>query len=170
MSATREATMDGNASNGADDGLSRRGLLMGTALLGVGTATLASGAGDAVAATSRPDPMAPIPIPPQAPAKEGVAVVPDTRLWYWDTGGAGQPIVLMHPATGSGLIWGYQQPVFAKAGYRVIVDFRRGYINSAPLDKSNPGIGSADLHNLMKFIGVHIVPLVASSSGGIIAS
>ena len=44
--------MDGNASNGADDGLSRRGLLMGTALLGVGTATLASGAGDAVAANA----------------------------------------------------------------------------------------------------------------------
>ena len=59
--------MDGNASNGADDGLSRRGLLMGTALLGVGTATLASGAGDAVAATSRPDPMAPIPIPHSSP-------------------------------------------------------------------------------------------------------
>jgi len=162
--------MDGNASNGADDGLSRRGLLMGAALLGVGTATLASGASDAVAATSRPDPMVPIPIPPQVPAKEGVAVVPDTRLWYWDTGGTGQPIVLMHPATGSGLIWGYQQPVFAKAGYRVIAYSRRGYINSAPLDKAKPGIGSVDLHNLVDFLGVRKFHLVASAAGGSIAS
>src|SRR6267142_1641439 len=148
MSATREATMDGNASNGADDGLSRRGLLMGTALLGVGTATLASGAGEAVAATSRPDPMAPIPIPPQVLANEGVAVVPDTRLWYWDTGGAGQPIVLMHPATGSGLIWGYQQPVFAKAGYRVIGYSRRGHNGSEAVPRVNTGIASEDLHHL----------------------
>src|SRR5438132_460475 len=170
MSATREATMDGNASNGADDGLSRRGLLMGTALLGVGTATLASGAGDAVAATSRPDPMAPIPIPPQVPANEGVAVVPDTRLWYWDTGGTGQPIVLMHPATGSGLIWGYQQPVFAKAGYRVIGYSRRGYINSAPFDRNNAGIGSEDLRALADHLGLGRFHLVASAAGGSIAS
>ena len=80
--------------------------------------------------------MTPIPIPAQAPAKEGVAQIPDTRLWYWDTGGTGVPIVLAHPATGSGLIWGYQQPVFAKAGYRVIGYSRRGYINSAPFDRN----------------------------------
>ncbi|HEV8724012.1 MAG TPA: hypothetical protein VGW77_25635 [Candidatus Binatia bacterium] len=43
--------------------------------------------------------MRPIPIPAQVPAKEGVAQIPDTRLWYWDTGGQGVPIVLLHPAT-----------------------------------------------------------------------
>jgi pimeloyl-ACP methyl ester carboxylesterase len=49
-------------------------------------------------------------------AKEALATLPDTRLWYWDTGGDGTPVVLVHPATGSALIWGYQQPAFAKAG------------------------------------------------------
>ena len=81
--------------------------------------------------------MKPIPIPAQVPAKDAVAQVPDSRLWYWDTGGSVVPIVLLHPpATGSALIWGYQQPVFAKAGYRVIAYSRRGYYNSAPYDKT----------------------------------
>src|SRR5262249_24869848 len=66
------------------------------------------------------NPSAPVPIPAPVAAKWAVAEIPDTRLWYWDTGGSGAPIVFLHPATGSALIWGYQQPVFAKAGYRVI--------------------------------------------------
>ena len=160
--------MHSNAPNGARDGLSRRGLLMGSALLGAGIAVLAARASAAPA--SQANPMAPVPIPAQAPAKEGLAQLPDTQLWYWDTGGAGQPIVLLHPATGSGLIWGYQQPAFAKAGYRVIGYSRRGYINSAPFDKSKPGIGSVDLHNLIEFLGVQKFHLVASAAGGSIAS
>ena len=98
-------------------------------------------------AYAQDDPMKPIAIPVQTPAKEAVAEIPDTRLWYWDTGGTGVPIVLLHPATGSALIWGYQQPVFAKAGYRVIAYSRRGYINSAPFDRSKPGNGSEDLRS-----------------------
>ena len=58
----------------------------------------------------------------------------------------------------------------AEAGYRVIGYSRRGYINSAPFDKSNPGIGSADLHNLVDFLGVRKFHLVASAAGGSIAS
>jgi pimeloyl-ACP methyl ester carboxylesterase len=161
--------MDSNASNGAGGRWSRRGLLMGTAIVSAGVAALV-GSQDVAAATSRPDPMAPVPIPPQAPVNTGVAILPDTRLWYWDTGGVGQPIVLLHPATGSGLIWGYQQPVFAKAGYRVIGYSRRGYINSAPAEKDKPGIGSVDLHNLIEFLGVQKFHLVASAAGGSIAS
>ena len=45
------------------------------------------------------DPMTPVPIPPQVPVKEGFATLPGTKLWYWDTGGTGQPVVLLHPAT-----------------------------------------------------------------------
>jgi len=114
--------------------------------------------------------MTPIPIPAQVPAKDGVAQIPDTRLWYWDTGGAGVPIVLLHPATGSGLIWVYQQPAFAKAGYRVIGYSRRGYINSAPFDRSNPGHGSEDLRHLADHLGLQRFHLVASAAGGSIAS
>src|SRR5438552_12450422 len=121
-------------------------------------------------ASAQANPMMPIPIPAQGAVKEAVAQLGDTRLWYWDTGGAGVPIVLVHPASGSGLIWGYQQPAFAKAGYRVIGYSRRGYINSAPLDRSKPGIGSVDLHDLMDLLGVQKFHLVASAAGGSIAS
>jgi len=114
--------------------------------------------------------MKPIPIPVQVPVKDGQAQIPDTRLWYWDTGGSGVPIVLLHPATGSALIWGYQQPVFAKAGYRVIAYSRRGYYNSAPFDVKNPGIGSEDLRHLADALSLGRFHLVASAAGGSVAS
>jgi pimeloyl-ACP methyl ester carboxylesterase len=109
-------------------------------------------------------------VPPQAPAREGLAPIADTRLWYWDTGGEGVPVVLLHPASGSGLIWGYQQPAFAKAGYRVIGYSRRSYYNSDPMAKDRPGIGSADLHALIEFLGLKKFYVVASAAGGTIAA
>jgi pimeloyl-ACP methyl ester carboxylesterase len=125
---------------------------------------------NAAVANAQTNPLTPIPVPAQAPAKEGVATIPDTRLWYWDTGGSGAPVVFLHPATGSGLIWGYQQPVFAKAGYRVIGYSRRGYINSAPFEQERPGHGSEDLRHLADHLGLTRFHVVASAAGGSIAS
>ncbi len=133
---------------------------------------LLAGVGLAAAASGQPaaNPLAPVPLPAQVPAKEAVASIPDTRLWYWDTGGPGIPVVFLHPATGSGLIWGYQQPVFAKAGYRVIAYSRRGYINSAPFEREKPGFGSEDLRHLADHLGLSRFHVVASAAGGSIAS
>ena len=114
--------------------------------------------------------MAPMPIPAQVSAKTGTAQVPDTRLYYWDTGGDGPAIVLLHPATGSALIWGYQQPVFAKAGYRVIGYSRRGYYNSAPYEPAKPGTGADDLRALADHLGLQRFHAVASAAGGSIAA
>jgi pimeloyl-ACP methyl ester carboxylesterase len=122
------------------------------------------------AAGATADPLVPVPLPPQVTAREGIAALADTRLWFWDTGGSGEPIVLLHPASGSGLIWGYQQPVFAKAGYRVIGYSRRGYYNSQPIERARPGIGSEDLRNLVDFLGIGKFHLVASAAGGSIAA
>src|SRR4051794_15568855 len=127
-------------------------------------------AGGGFSGTVTAQPIVVAPIPAQVPAKDGLADIPDTRLWYWDTCGDGAPIVLLHPATGSGLIWGYQQPVFAKAGYRVIAYSRRGYYNSAPFDRTKPGIGSEDLRALADHLGLRRFHLVASAAGGSIAS
>jgi pimeloyl-ACP methyl ester carboxylesterase len=149
-------------------GLSRRGLLTSSAVLGAG-AVMGSPPNSAAAAAAA-NPLTPIPLPAQAPAKEGMAELQDTKLWYWDTGGDGTPIVLSHPASGSGLIWGYQQPVFAKAGYRVIGYSRRGYYNSAPYDKEKAGIGSEDLQQLAQKLGLGRFHLVASAAGGSVAS
>jgi pimeloyl-ACP methyl ester carboxylesterase len=129
-----------------------------------------AGRAPADAAELSADPLAPVAIPPQVPVREAIAELAGTRLWFWDTGGSGEPIVLLHPASGSGLIWGYQQPVFAKAGYRVISYSRRGYYGSAPTDRANPGTGSEDLHQLVEFLALGKFHLVASAAGGSIAS
>jgi pimeloyl-ACP methyl ester carboxylesterase len=116
------------------------------------------------------DPMVPMPIPDQVAAKEGMAELPGTRLGYWDTGGDGETVVLLHPASGSALIWLYQQPVFAKAGYRVIAFSRRNYYNSDLAPVENPGIGSEDLHHLIEFLAVKKFHAVASAAGGSVAT
>jgi pimeloyl-ACP methyl ester carboxylesterase len=149
--------------------ISRRALMGAGAALGALHAA-AGCAQAAEAAQTQADPLAPVAIPVQAPAKEGVAQLDDARLLFWDTGGSGEPIVLLHPASGSALIWGYQQPVFAKAGYRVISYSRRGYYGSAPLDPAKPGTGSEDLHALVEFLALGKFHIVASAAGGSIAS
>ena len=118
---------------------------------------------------SKNDPMTPVPLPAQVPANEGIAELPGTRLDYWDTGGEGPAIVLLHPATGSALIWAYQQPVFAKAGYRVIAYSRRGHHNSAPVPQDNPGTAVDDLHNLIGLLGVGKFHVVGSAAGCAVA-
>src|SRR3954462_14172184 len=115
------------------------------------------------------DPLVPVPIPAQVPAKEGHAELPGTRLWYWDTGGDGTPVVFLHPATGSALIWLYQQPVFAKAGYRVIAYSRRNHYKSNLASENDPGIGSQDLHNLIEALGVKKFHAISSAAGGSVA-
>jgi pimeloyl-ACP methyl ester carboxylesterase len=109
------------------------------------------------------------PIPPQVPPKETIAVLPGTRLAYWDTGGTGEAVVLLHPATGSARIWSYQQPVFAKAGYRVIAYSRRDHGGSDPVPKENPGTAAGDLHALMDFLKVEKFHLAGSAAGGGVA-
>ena len=116
------------------------------------------------------DPMIPVPIPEQVSAKEGMAELPGTRLGYWDTGGAGEPIVLLHPASGSALIWLYQQPVFARAGCRVIAYSRRNYYNSDLAPADNPGTASGDLQNLIEFLRLERFHLVSSAAGGSVAA
>jgi pimeloyl-ACP methyl ester carboxylesterase len=149
--------------------ISRRTVLGGsTAALAFCAAT--AGDGRIAAAQALLDPLAPVPMPPQAPARQEIAQLADTRLWFWDTGGTGEPVVLLHPASGSGLIWGYQQPVFAEMGYRVISYSRRGYFGSAPIDRAKPGIASEDLHQLVEFLGLGKFHIVASAAGGSIAS
>ena len=147
----------------------RAGAFLRTIGLAGGLAALGTGIESAHSQTVA-NPMRPIPIPAQVPVKDAVAQIPDTGLWYWDTGGQGVPIVLLHPATGSALIWSYQQPAFAKAGYRVIAYSRRGYYNSAPFDRNNPGIGSEDLRHLADVLGLKRFHVLASAAGGSIAS
>jgi len=125
---------------------------------------------ESIQSTQVNDPMVPVPIPKQVPAKEGMAELPGTHLGYWDTGGTGEPVVFLHPASGSALVWLYQQPVFAKAGYRVVAYSRRNYYNSDLAPEDNPGTGSEDLHHLIEFLGLEKFHAVSSAAGGSVAA
>lgn len=153
--------------------IGRRGLLGGATVLAAGGAALAVGGGSAAAAGGGSEydtPLRIIPIPQQVPATEGYAPLPDGgRLWYWDTGGSGTPIVFMHPGSGSGEIWPYQQPYFAKAGYRVIGYSMRGKYKSSAPNPDNPGTGAADLHELLKHLRIDRFHLVGVAYGGGVA-
>lgn len=114
-------------------------------------------------------PWTPVPVPPQAPASEGMVDAGGARLWYWDTGGPGQAVILMHAATQSGAGWVYQQPVLAAAGYRVIGYSRRGYFRSDPADPDAPGYAADDLQRLIEHLHAGSVHLVAAAHGGFFA-
>ena len=116
------------------------------------------------------EPLLAQPIPEQALATESFAGIPGAKLGYWDTGGGGEPILLLHPASGSALIWLYQQPVFAKAGYRVIAYSRRNYYNSDSAPADNPGTGSGDLQEFANLLGLEKFHVVSSAAGGSVAA
>lgn len=107
--------------------------------------------------------------PAQAAATEGYFAVPGGRLWYWDTGGKGQIVVLMHPMTGSALSWPYQQPFLARAGYRVLAFSRRGAYRSESEpghDEQAPGDDLAIFADALKLDRFH---LVGAAAGGFAA-
>ena len=112
----------------------------------------------------------PVPIPPQAPAREGmVDVGGGVRLWYWDTGGSGHPVILLHAGTQSAAGWVYQQPVLAGAGYRAIGYSRRGYYRSDAGDAADPGIATDDLHQVIRHLALDTVDLVGAAQGAFFA-
>jgi pimeloyl-ACP methyl ester carboxylesterase len=146
--------------------LDRRLLLKGGVAAGA-AAVLASPASVTPAMAALPEnQFKPVPMPPLPPFKEGIAEIPGTKLYYRDFGGDGVPLVLMHPATGSAIMWGYQIPAFVKAGYRVIAYSRRGYYKSETVaDKNNAGQPSTDLRNLMDKLGIGKFAAVATAAG-----
>jgi pimeloyl-ACP methyl ester carboxylesterase len=108
----------------------------------------------------------PIPVPEQVRANSGFVIAGDSRRHYWDTGGAGIPVVLLHPATGSDRIWAYQQPVFAMEGYRVIAWSRRGHGGSDPVRSEKSGTVVGDLEALARHLGLKRFHLLGCAAGG----
>ena len=117
-----------------------------------------------------PSPLAINPPPPPMTAPSSVARLNGADLWCWDTGGDKPAIVLLHPATGSGHIWGYQQAAFVAAGYRVIGYSRRGFNGSSAIDPANPGVGADDLHMLLDHLRVDRAHVVATAAGGFVGA
>lgn len=106
--------------------------------------------------------------PPVSAATEGMADVGEARLAYWDTGGTGQTIVLLHPATGSKDIWAYQRGVFAAAGFRVIGYSRRGHAGSDRGPDGSTVSAADDLKALADHLGLDRFHLLGSAAGGFV--
>lgn len=150
--------------------LSRRQVLgAAVALAGGGISTTATAVTN-VEPAELPEPVKVVPMPPQAPAIEGLLDVGGAQLWFWDTGGKGMPVVLSHPATGSGATWGYQQPAFAEAGYRVIGYSRRGHFKSTISDAHAGATDLADLRQLVDHLDISRFHLVGSAAGAFLAA
>lgn len=143
------------------------------ALAFASVATLVSAHAQPTASNQAPAPIwNKIPIPEQAPVVyEGYAKLKDKsiRLWYSDTGGKGETIILLHPWSQSGLIWKYQQPALSAAGYRVIMPSRRGSYKSLPGPKENPGTAAGDILALVDSLKIKKFHLVGCAAGGVTA-
>jgi pimeloyl-ACP methyl ester carboxylesterase len=101
--------------------------------------------------------------------REAHASLPGVRLFYRDTGGSGQAVVFMHPATGTSQVWENQLAAFARAGYRAIAIDRRGW-GRTEIDPAGPQPGTAadDLLALMNQLGIQQFHLVGSAAGGFV--
>ena len=97
------------------------------------------------------------------------AALPGRRLWYVDTGGAGTPVVLLHAASGSSLMWERQLPALRAAGYRVIAYDRVGWGRSELDEGAAPGTAADDLQGLLGLLRVERFHLVGTAAGGFVA-
>lgn len=108
-----------------------------------------------------------MPAPP--PLTEGLLDVGGAKLWFWDTGGSGQPVIFLHAGSQSGAGWGYQQPAFAAAGFRAIGYSRRGHFRSEHGPMDDPGMACEDLLKLIDHLGLDRVHLAALALGAFYA-
>jgi pimeloyl-ACP methyl ester carboxylesterase len=93
------------------------------------------------------------------------------KLWFTDTGGAGAPIVLLHPNTGTSAVWEPQVAAFSRAGYRVIAFDRRGWGKSMadPATGPRPGTIAGDLDALADHLKLDRFHLIGVAGGGFAA-
>lgn len=107
--------------------------------------------------------------PLQAAADARLRQLSQVRLFAWDTSGAGDAVILLHPMTGSHAIWPYQQPVLAAAGYRVVGYSRRNFFQSDPHPASTPAADAEDLRELLDHLEIERAHLVAPAAGAFVA-
>lgn len=130
-------------------------------------------------------PITPAPPPPELPGAQGaVTVGSGTPLWLLDTGGGGEPVVLLHPGVGDLRLWSYQVAALTAAAYRVVAYDRPGHGRSPALPPGHPAVqGSAgqaagvprpdteaDLAALASRLGLGQFHLVGAAQGARIAA
>lgn len=104
-------------------------------------------------------------------ANGAYAALAGVKLWFTDSGGDGEPIVLLHPNTGNVAIWAHQTAAFVQAGYRVIAYDRRGWGKSLadPASGPQPGSIAGDLDALADHLKIDRFHLLGIAGGGFAA-
>ena len=102
--------------------------------------------------------------------REGLLELRDVRLWHWDTGGDGPPIVLCHPASQSCQIWEHQRPALVAEGFRVVAYSRRGHFRSEHGPTDAPGTVVGDLLSLLDHLSITRAHVLGAAAGGITAT
>jgi pimeloyl-ACP methyl ester carboxylesterase len=93
--------------------------------------------------------------------------VPGAQLWVTDSGGAGAPLIFVHPAAATSAGWVHQTQAFAAAGYRCITFDLRGFGQSRIDDPQAPqGAISDDLAALADALELPTFGLIAAAYGG----
>jgi len=95
--------------------------------------------------------------------------LPNAKLWMTDTGGTGDPIILLHANTGTSEIWQKQTPALAQAGYRVIAFDRPGWGKSVVREGQKPISVAEDLDALADHLRLSKFHLLGTAGGGYIA-
>ncbi len=92
--------------------------------------------------------------------------LPDVKLWIIDSGGSGEPVILMHPRTGNSDIWQYTIPALAAAGYRAIAVDSPGWGKSTVRPGADPLPVADTLNVLFDQLQLDKVHLVGTAMGG----
>ncbi|HEY7297520.1 MAG TPA: alpha/beta hydrolase [Xanthobacteraceae bacterium] len=95
--------------------------------------------------------------------------LPNVKLWMIDTGGTGEPVILLHANTGTSENWQKQIPSFVQAGYRVIAIDRPGWGKSVIREGEKPVSVAEDLDALADHLALARFHLVGVAGGGYIA-
>jgi len=95
--------------------------------------------------------------------------LPNVRLWVTDSGGSGDPVILLHANTGTSENWQKQAPALVQAGYRVIAFDRPGWGKSTVHEGMKPISVAEDLDALADHLRLDKFHLVGVAGGGYVA-
>jgi pimeloyl-ACP methyl ester carboxylesterase len=95
--------------------------------------------------------------------------LPNAKLWVTDTGGKGDPVILLHANTGTSESWQNQTPALVQAGFRAITFDRPGWGKSVVREGMKPISVAEDLDVLADRLGLGKFHLVGTAGGGYVA-
>jgi pimeloyl-ACP methyl ester carboxylesterase len=104
-----------------------------------------------------------------ADAAGAMVELPNAKLWVTDTGGTGDPVILMHANTGTSETWQKQTPALVQVGYRVIAFDRPGWGKSAVREGMKPISVAENLDALADQLKLSKFHLLGVAGGGYVA-